>query len=83
MLLLYKSCMAFIITAPFSDEQQKSINTYQRDGRFPPMVCDCGGKIYGRNDGLACNSCYKVEPDCPMFVTNWAWRSFKKSKETE
>ena len=73
--------MSFTISAPFSDEQQKSINTYQRDDRWPTLMCGCGGKLYGRADGLACNSCYKVEPDCPKFVTNWTWKAFKKSKE--
>jgi len=73
--------MSFIVQAPFSDDQQKSINTYQREGIFPPLVCDCGGRIYGVADGLTCDSCYKVSVKCPRFITNWAWKSFKKSKE--
>ncbi len=73
--------MSFTTSAPFTDEQQKSINTYQRDGRWPILYCGCGGRQYGRSDGLVCNSCFRVDPDCPTFVTNWTWSKFKNSKE--
>ncbi len=73
--------MGFTTSAPFTDEQQKSINTYQRDGRWDVLRCDCGGRLYGRSDGLACNSCYRIETHCPTFVTNWTWSKFKNNKE--
>jgi len=75
--------MSFTVQSPFSEDQQKSINTYQKDGLFHPMVCKCGGKIYGTVDGLVCNSCYEVEAECPRFITNWMWKSFNKSKEVD
>lgn len=69
--------MSFTVSAPFTDEQQKSINTYQRDGRWPKLMCECGGSQYGREDGLACNSCFKVDTACAKFITNWTWNMFK------
>ena len=50
--------MGFYVKAPFSDGQLRSINTYQRDGRFSALMCDCGGKLYGRHDGMVCPSCF-------------------------
>lgn len=73
--------MDFYVSAPFSDEQLKSINTYQREGRFTPLVCKCGGKLYGRHDGLACPSCFEVTNRCPRWVTNWIWNRFSGKKD--
>ena len=69
--------------APFVDEQLKSINTYQREGRFAPLVCKCGGKLYGRHDGMVCPTCFEVTAECPRWVTNWTWNKFSGIKENE
>ena len=68
--------MGFYVKAPFSDEQLRSINTYQRDGRFSALMCDCGGKLYGRHDGMVCPSCFVVIDRSPRWVTNWMWNRF-------
>lgn len=76
--------MSFYVKAPFNDEQQKSINTYQRDEVMTPLVCVCGRKLYATTSGMACASCLKVQGSCPKFIASGAWKTFiKKSKDLD
>lgn len=73
--------MSFFLTAPFSEEQQRNINTYQRDSVMSPLVCDCGKILYAVGAGMECSSCLKIKPSCPKFIANGSWRWFKKKKD--
>jgi hypothetical protein len=75
--------MSFFVTAPFSDGQLKSINTYQREERFVPLRCKCGGKLYGRHDGMVCPTCFNVDVTCPRWISNWTWNKFSGKREND
>lgn len=63
-------------TAPFEIDTIKSINHFQRDGRFSPILCDCGAKVFATEDGIKCKSCFKVTETVPEFIASGSWSLF-------
>jgi hypothetical protein len=71
------------VNAPFSEEQIRSINRFQLDGRLQPLICTCGGKYYAREDGLICGGCHNTTEIAPKLTTNWAWNKLKYPKQED
>ena len=72
------------LNAPFTDDQVKSINTFQRIADlFSVMKCSCGGVLYATEEGLSCKSCSDSTEIAPLFVTNWSWNKFHKKKDED
>lgn len=70
--------MVINVQPPFNLKVIKSINEFQRDGRFSPLRCSCdgNGKIFGREDGLVCPKCHNVLEYCPGWIANGGWAKF-------
>lgn len=72
-----------LVSAPFNDDEIKSFNRYQADGRTNSMSCRCGGKYYAREDGIRCGKCHDFSEIIPKFTSNWSWNKFKYTKKEE
>ncbi len=68
-----------IATAPFTEDQIKSINRFQKSGILSPITCSCNGHFYAREDGLTCPGCFSKLEVVPVFTTNWFWDKFKST----
>lgn len=63
---------------PYSLDEIKSINTFQLLSDFTKDTCKCGGLHYATEQGLICKACNNLVESVPIFMTNWAWRKFRK-----
>lgn len=58
---------AGVITPPWTDDQVRALNAYQRRGDRHPFTCGgeyCGANLVATRDGWKC-------PDC-NYTQNWA-----------
>ena len=46
-----------IIKAPFTEEQVKYLNEYQKSGRFHPFTCECREDLIATVNGWICSKC--------------------------
>lgn len=74
-----------ITNAPFTDEQVKSINTFQRlsDSGFHPLTCKCGSEMFATNEGLTCRKCLSKQDFVPLFIANGSWNIFRKKESDD
>lgn len=69
--------------APFTPEQVKNMNEFQRSGAFNKVRCNCGQKMYAREDGWFCPECYATIGVCATFIGSGSWKLFKSKEEEE
>jgi hypothetical protein len=67
-----------LLEPPFTLEQVKSINTFQRTSEmFTPMRCSCGGMYYAKEEGLFCKKCFSELATVPLYIANGTWNIFR------
>lgn len=59
------------VTAPFTEEQVKSLNGYQQCEKLHPFTCPQGHSLIAVAAGWACPACLGVGT---AFRQTWAWR---------
>lgn len=71
------------VKAPFTEEQVKSLNAYQRSGYFHPFTCgndNCPHKrhehsvLYAKTDGWHCPNCNYTQNWAHVWMANWEWK---------
>ena len=66
------------VKAPFTDDQVRSINAYQKSGAFHPFTCGtegCQGILRATREGMVCDTCRQWTQDWVHdFMADWSWR---------
>lgn len=73
--------MSGVIEAPFTDEQVKSIDAFQKNKYMPKFTCgndSCNHvALTVTKDGFSCPQCYNWSQNwCHDFMADWSWRMF-------
>jgi len=73
-----------LVSPPYTPEQVKSINVYQRTANmFSKITCKCGALYYAREEGLTCKKCFHELDTVPLFIANGTWNIFRPKPEDE
>jgi len=73
-----------LVSSPYTIEQVKSINVYQRTAEmFSPITCKCGGAYYAKEEGLTCKKCLHEIDQVPLFIANGTWNIFRPKPDPE
>ncbi len=64
------------VTAPFTEEQVKSLNAYQKSQYVHPYTCVCGNHIplIATKDGWVCKKCAYKQNWAHNFTADWSWK---------
>ena len=67
------------ITAPFTTDQVRSLNAYQRAKVMHPFTCTVHSDtpLIAREDGWICPTCAYRQKWAHEFMGNWKWREMK------
>lgn len=71
-----------LVAPPYTAEQVKSINVFQRTAEmFSQITCKCGGVYYAKEEGLTCKKCFHELDSVPLFIANGTWNIFRPKPE--
>lgn len=64
------------LITPFTDDQVRSINTFQESGAFHPFTCPkCGSTLKATTVGINCYVCGKwFQTWVHAFMADWSWQ---------
>jgi len=64
------------LITPFTDDQVRSINTFQESGAFHPFTCPkCGSTLKATTVGINCYVCGKwFQTWVHVFMADWSWQ---------
>jgi hypothetical protein len=65
------------VFAPWSDDQVKSLNAFQRSAKVHPYTCGgdvCHEVLVATMNGWVCRSCGYTQNHATDFSANWVWK---------
>ena len=67
------------VDAPFSEDQVRSLNEYQKSGVFHEFTCgtdNCREILIAEKDGWRCPVCGYRQYWAHPFMADWSWKQF-------